>query len=205
MGPKKKPKTPEEILDVVVLIEEDLYSSRLGDFIVETMSKEPFAENGRVKCLGQKSEIPQSIQWMTKVSTNEWKVSEFVHVLYPSSKFFELFRLYPHMDVNQLLLEILGQLPNPETEKFYVSLFKDRTTNKTGNTNQDKSLEEELKQGYLRKAHNLTVDSLMLYKTTLNLSQIDKIEASTKIIKSTKSVLESVKPPQDFGSWYPKV
>ena len=76
---------------------------------------------------------------------------------------------------------------------------------KTGSTNQDRSLEEELKQGYIRKAHDLAVDALMLYKTTFNLSHIDKEEAATKIIKSTKSLLESLKPPQDFGSWYPKV
>ena len=126
MGPKKKQKTPEDILDVVVLIEEDLYSSRLGDFIVETLAKEAFAENGRVKCSGQKSEIPKSIQWMTKVSTNEWKMSEFVHILYPSSKFYELFGRHPQMNVDQLLLEILGELPNPETEKFYISLMKDK-------------------------------------------------------------------------------
>ena len=126
MGPKKKQKTPEDILDVVVLIEEDLCSSRLGDFIVETLAKESFAENGRVKCSGQKSEIPKSIQWMTKVSTNEWKMSEFVHILYPSSKFFELFGRHPQMNVDQLLLEILGELPNPETEKFYISLLKDK-------------------------------------------------------------------------------
>ena len=44
----------------------------------------------------------------------------------------------------------------------------------------------------------------MLYNTTLHLAAINSNEACTKVIKSTKSVLESLKPSEDFGAWYPK-
>ena len=65
MGPKKNPKTPEDLLEVVVVIEEGLGSTSFGEQIIESLSKETFAEEGRVKCLIQESEIPDSIQWMT--------------------------------------------------------------------------------------------------------------------------------------------
>ena len=203
MGPKKNSKTPEDILEVVVVIEEGLGSTSLGETIIETLSKETFAENGRVKCLTQESDIPNSVQWMSKISGSEWEFSENILVLHPLSKFVDL--VSPHTEVDQLLLEMLGKLPDPKTEKIYINLIKDRvkpSNNKTGD--QNKILNAELKKKDQDRAQDLSVESLMLYNTTLHLAPIDSNEACTKVIKSTKSVLESLKPSEDFGAWYPK-
>lgn len=202
MGPKKNSKSPEDILEVVVVIEEGLGSTSLGETIIETLSKESFAENGRVKCLTQESNIPHSIQWMTKISGSEWELSENILVLHPVSKFVNL--VSPHTEVDQLLLEMLGKLPDPKTEKIYINLIKDKvkpSNNRTGD--QNKILNAELKKKDQDRAQELSVESLMLYNTTLHLAAINSNEACTKVIKSTKSVLLSLKPSVD-SAWYPK-
>ena len=184
------------------MFEEEFASTSLAQFIIETLSKEKFAENGRVKCLIQKADIPRSIQWMTKVSRNEWKMAEISVVFYPASSFAELFRNNTEMEIDQVLLEILGEIPNPDYEKFYISLLKEKPS-KTG-TNEDKSFEAEFQRMIVGKAHDLSVDSLVLHKTNFSLDPLDQSKAYSRVCKTTKSVLESIKPPEDFGSWYPK-
>ena len=63
---------------------------------------------------------------------------------------------------------------SPKTEKIYINLIKDRVkpnNNKTGD--QDKILNAELKKKDQDRAQELSVESLMLYNTTLHLAPID--------------------------------
>ena len=71
-------------------------------------------------------------------------------------------------------------------------------------TEPNKAFEKEFQKNFLGKAHDLSVDSLVLHKTNFNLDPLNQEQAYSKVCKTTKSVLESIKPPEDFGSWYPK-
>jgi len=179
------------------VVDERIVSTPIGKSIIKSMSKE-FLENGQVKYLTQKNDIPLSIQWMKKVDKDDWQYSEFIFVLFPASRLYEILRMHPHIEVHQLLLQILGRLPDPTIEKICIDIFKDKSVPRTG---YDVSLEQELKKKRQDKAYDLSAESLMLHQTILNVKEISKDEACNKMITAAKSLLE---PPRDLGSWHPK-
>ena len=184
-------------MELIVVVDERIVSTPIGKSIIKSMSKE-FLENGQVKYLTQKNDIPLSIQWMKKVDKDDWQYAEFIFVLFPSSRLYEILRNHPRIEVHELLLEILGRLPDPSIEKICIDIFKDKSVPRGGD---DVSLEQELKKKLQDKAYDLSAESLMLHQTILNVKGISKDEACNKMIHAAKSLLE---PPRDLGSWHPK-
>ena len=187
-------------MELIVVVDKGIESTPIGKSIIKSMSKE-FLENGQVKCLTQKNDIPLSIQWMKKVDKDDWQYAEFIFVLFPSSKLYEFLRNHPHVEVHELLLQILGRLPDPSIEKVCIDIFKDKSVPRGGYDVTDVILEQELKKQLQDKAYNLSAESLMLHQTILNVKEISKDEACNKMINAAKSLLE---PPRDLGSWNPK-
>ena len=184
-------------MELIVVVDERIVSTPIGKSIIKSMSKE-FLENGQVKYLTQKNDIPLSIQWMKKVDKDDWQYAEFIFVLFPSSRLYEILRNHPRIEVHELLLEILGRIPDPSIEKICIDIFKDKSVPRGGD---DVSLEQELKKKLQDKAYDLSAESLMLHQTILNVKGISKDEACNKMINAAKSLL---KPPRDLGSWHPK-
>jgi len=179
------------------VVDERIVSTPIGKSIIKSMSKE-FLENGQIKYLTQKNDIPLSIQWMKKVDKDDWQYSEFIFVLFPASRLYEILRMHPHIEVSELLFQILGRHTDPTIEKICIDIFKDKSVPRTG---YDVSLEQELKKRRQDKAYDLSAESLMLHQTILNVKEISKDEACNKMITAAKSLLE---PPRDLGSWHPK-
>lgn len=184
-------------MELIVVVDKRIESTPIGKSIIKSMSKE-FLEDGRVKCLTQNNDIPRSIQWMKKVDKDDWQYAEFIFALFPSSRLYEILRNHPRIEVHNLLVEILGRLPDPSIEKICIDIFKDKSVPRGGD---NLILEQELKKNLQDKAYDLSAESLMLHQTILNVKEISKDDACKKMINAAKSLLE---PPRDLGSWHPK-
>ena len=184
-------------MKLIVVVDKRIESTPIGKSIIKSMSKE-FLEDGRVKCLTQNNDIPLSIQWMKKVDKDDWQYTEFIFVFFPSSRLYEILRNHPRIEVHNLLVEILGRLPDPSIEKICIDIFKDKSVPRGGD---NLILEQELKKRLQDKAYDLSAESLMLHQTILNVKEISKDDACKKMINAAKSLLE---PPRDLGSWHPK-
>ena len=184
-------------MELIVVVDKKIESTPIGKSIIKSMSKE-FLEEGRVKCLTQNNDIPLSIQWMKKVDKDDWQYAEFIFVLFPSSRLYEILRNHPRIEVHDLLTEILGRIPDPSIEKICIDIFKDKSVPRGGD---DVFLEQAFQKNLQDKAYDLSAESLMLHQTILNVKGISKDDACNKMINAAKSLLE---PPRDLGSWHPK-
>lgn len=187
----------------------------LKNAVVQVLS-ETFAESGKVKCLTEKLDIDNSIQFLTKKSdsSTDWRTEKHVLVLYPALSFAQALRSNPSMNAEQLLIEILGQIPNPECDRIHIFLHKQKS--RTGSGDSDKTLEAELNRLLLDKALELSSEALIMYKTDLNLEPLDDSGATQRALRTTKSILELIQmrstlPTNNdeddlssYGSWYPK-
>lgn len=203
---------------MVLTIEENLASSQVGREIIQSMQMETFAQNGKLKYFIQaSSQTANSIQWLSQVSCSQWKQEKHILILFPLNKLTDIFRTNPKISIENLMINLIGHLPNPQTERHHIHLLKN---------NKNKSLEAEMTRSALEKLQDLTAEALVLFQTSINLTPIDNPGACDRVIKSTKSILELVQQrsslPKDgsssgatgdedqvsidgcYGSWYPK-
>ena len=189
---------PEDILQAVVMIDENLSGKAAGKEILKQLQddyagKSEISVGGRkksfrVKCSIEELEIKSSIHWITKISNeNVWQTEEIVFVFVGINSFVTMFKNMPNLKVQTFLIEVLGKIPNPDVERIQIYLMKET---KKSSQFDDKVLEAEMKRIIDRKALELASECLVSYGTNLHLDILDNSKVASLVSRATKSVLE---------------
>ena len=206
-------RTPEQLLETVVLIDESVTSKNYGKEILQRL-QEDHSESKRVKCSIERLEIRNSIQWMTKAVIDDepkWRTEKIAFVFVEAKDFIDMFRNRPNLNAEDFLHNVLFRIPDSGTHRIQIHLTKE--VKPTSNAKDDKVFEAEMKRIISEKAQDLSAECLVLHNVDLHLDVIDGQRIATLISKATKSVLELLSQrganetsdePSNLGSWYPK-
>ena len=215
MGPKKAPKSPEELLETVVIIDEVITTKLYGQELLRQLeddfehanSSEDF--KGRVKCSIERLEIKNSICWLAKPKKDSkpdhWQMEKPILVFINASEFVEMFKVQPDLNAEQFLTNVLNKIPDSNLEdRYQIYLIKDKSKS---SSNEDKILEQEMKRIITKKALDLSAECLVMYKVDLHLEMLDIPKILSLVTKSTKSILKLIDERSDSfqnENWYPK-
>ena len=186
-------RTPEELLETVVLIDKTINTTTFGGEILRQM-QEDFAKSGRVKCSVESLDIKNSIRWIAKSNKdcsiyNTCQMEKIVLVLVSANDFIEMFKNQPNLNAERFLINVLKQIPDPDLDTIQIHLIKDK---KSTACSEDKILEAEMKQIINKKALDMSAECLVMYKTDLHLELLDTSKISALVSRTTKSILELI-------------
>ena len=215
MGPKKAPKSPEELLETVVIIDEVITTKLYGQELLRQLeddfehgnSTEDFT--GRVKCSIERLDIKNSICWLAKPKKDSkpdhWQMEKPMLVFINASEFVKMFKDQPDLNAEQFLTNVLNKIPDSNQEdRYQIYLIKDKSKS---SSNEDKILEQEMKRIITKKALDLSAECLVMYKVDLHLEILDIPKILSLVTRSTKSILKLIAERSDSfqnENWYPK-